>query len=217
MWHNVPPGRFSCTAIAQVDGDERSSNDTAYFDVVASFPPGDILVNEIMFDPNPGKSEWIELFNRGVRSVDLSGWSVSDRPTTSGSQVRTIMHGSRTILHPGGYAIVAADSSLFEQYEWLADTAAGALTVIVNRTSGLGLNTDGDAVILKDLTDRTIDSIAFSDDWHLRGIGETPLSGRALISTAMISGPGRRPPDPLDVLQGKPTCRASMSTDLLQP
>ena len=206
VWHNVPPGRFSCTAIAQVDGDERSSNDTAYFDVVASFPPGDILVNEIMFDPNPGKSEWIELFNRGVRSVDLSGWSVSDRPTTSGGQVRTFMHGSRTILHPGGYAIVAADSSLFEQYEWLADTAAGALTVIVNRTSGLGLNTDGDAVILKDLTERTIDSIAFSDDWHLRGIGET--QGRSLERTRIdIDGNDQRAwssaPGPLGCSPGK--------------
>lgn len=39
-------------------------------------PMGNVFINEIMYDPGPNRSEWIELYNRGNDATDLSGWSL---------------------------------------------------------------------------------------------------------------------------------------------
>lgn len=66
-----------------------------------------IVINEIMYDApsDQGTGEFIELYNRGSESVDLSGWKITngvrfDFPTG-------------TSVAPGGYLVIAADLECF--------------------------------------------------------------------------------------------------------
>jgi len=45
----------------------------------------EIVINEVMFNPFDGDagSEWIELYNKGEKSQNLKGWSISNREGTS--------------------------------------------------------------------------------------------------------------------------------------
>lgn len=67
--------------------------------------PTDIVINEIMFYPPSDEleGEFIELFNRGDREVDLSGWRFSRGPNF------TIPEGTR--IRPGGYVVCAASAA----------------------------------------------------------------------------------------------------------
>lgn len=62
-----------------------------------------ILINELLFDPNSGEKEWIELYNASTSTVDLTGWTLHDgvgqiaAPTSS--------------LAVGGYFVVELSSS----------------------------------------------------------------------------------------------------------
>ena len=78
-------------------------------------PHGDLVINEILAanhsglvdedstasDPQP--QDWIEIYNRGTSSVDLSGWSLSDDPSTPGLWVFP-----SGVLAPGQYLVVFA-------------------------------------------------------------------------------------------------------------
>lgn len=44
---------------------------------ILEYSPNSIIINEIMSDPSDGV-EWIELFNPGTESVDLTDWSITD-------------------------------------------------------------------------------------------------------------------------------------------
>jgi hypothetical protein len=94
------PGVSMLTAVIEAHGDSDVSNDTVSVTMRAS--PGEIVINEVMYRPASG-GEWIELFNRSTRSVDLSGWVVADRSGTNG----TI--GSGVSIGPGDYLVLAQD------------------------------------------------------------------------------------------------------------
>lgn len=65
---------------------------------------GDIVINEIMYNP-PGGSlgEFVELYNRGARPVNLRNWRFVDGIT--------FVFTNDVILDPGAYLVVAADAT----------------------------------------------------------------------------------------------------------
>ena len=71
-----------------------------------------VIIDEIMYAPASGDSEWIEIFNSGNDSVDLNDWRFFNNKDDS-APLR-IQKGS-AVLSPGGYAIITAtsDSSSF--------------------------------------------------------------------------------------------------------
>ncbi|MBI2459575.1 MAG: lamin tail domain-containing protein [Parcubacteria group bacterium] len=49
---------------------------------------GDIVINELVSDPTDNEAEWLELYNRSGREIDLSGWWLED-----GSGAKTKLDG----------------------------------------------------------------------------------------------------------------------------
>jgi regulation of enolase protein 1 (concanavalin A-like superfamily) len=72
---------------------------------------GDVVINELMYDPISGNDDdqYIELFNKGTNTMDLSGWQF-----TAGV---TFTFPSGTTLAPNGYVVVARNlTNLFALY-----------------------------------------------------------------------------------------------------
>ena len=112
--------------------------------------PGDVVINEIQFDPLPGGSEFIELFNRSGTTFDLLGFSFRD----SRSPPNAVADVS-SLLEPGGYAVLVADDEAF----------AGQFrrTPFVAPSRWPALNNGGDVVVLE-FEDEIVDSVAYGDD-----------------------------------------------------
>lgn len=75
---------------------------------------GDIVINEFQVDPDA--SQWVELYNKGSTSIDISGWAIDD--DGSASQKFTIPTG--TTLTP--YEFKVFESSLFNLNRTSSDT-----------------------------------------------------------------------------------------------
>jgi hypothetical protein len=167
--HNRPEVRFRWRLIAASSG----TSGTFRLDDIAvtihieipEVEPRTLVVNEIMYDPVTGQNEWIELYHRGSVAVDLARWKISDRPTASGSTTLGIT-SSPAIIQPNDFVVVAADSTILSRFDYLSRNPTGVRLIIINRSSGLGLNNDGDDVILRDALGRTIDSVAYAPSWH---------------------------------------------------
>ncbi|MGC6464678.1 MAG: lamin tail domain-containing protein [Akkermansiaceae bacterium] len=112
----------------------------------------DIVINEIMFDP-PSKqvrAEYIELYNRGASSVDLSGWDFANGINF------TIPPG--TVIPSGGYLVVAADSA------YMTETY-GALPMVGDYSGRLA--NGGELLRLEDAFGNFVDEVHYmpSGDW----------------------------------------------------
>ncbi len=140
------------TGVADPSGNVRPSQ-TIPIDISAiqnAASPGSIVVNEIDFAPTPAESEFVELFNRSNRSVDLSTLDLTDGKTT----VRLV---SRTpLLAPGEYFVATRDSAAFAQ--------RFPAVLAVQLPKWPALNNSGDLVAVVAGSD-TIDAVAYQSDW----------------------------------------------------
>lgn len=136
-----------------LSADQDTSNNYFYKTVSPGYSPATIVVNEIMFTPAGGESEWIELFNTSSDSINLKNWSVSDIVTTPVSA----KINSDVFLPANGYIVIARDSSI-KNYHRLIPSKL----VVINLPS---FNNDADGVVLKDDRSSTIDSVRYNSTW----------------------------------------------------
>lgn len=157
--------------------DENLRNNRSSISVKISYEPRSLVINEIMYDPLYGQNEWFELYNRSDQPIDLAHWNFNDKPTSSGVNSFEISN-EPFVIEPGGYAIIVADSTLFQLFPNLSQSDSIIHNRILNRSSGFSFNNDGDVVVLKDMTGQTIDSVAYSPRWHHSDVVDT--KGRSL-------------------------------------
>lgn len=70
-----------------------------------------VVINEIMFNPGPSRTEWIELYNRGSGAVDLAGSALK---LDHVERARLISTGGLSI-EGRGYLVIAQDVVLFRE------------------------------------------------------------------------------------------------------
>lgn len=145
--------------------DDISENNTAFLTVGASAGAGSIVINEIMFQPLAGRSEWIELYNCSPASIVLDGWFFSDGSGLADSSKRFPIQS--TIMDSNSYMLLAADSSVF-----IENITEGTPVHIWN-SSYPSLNNAGDSLVLFDAQGQTIDRVDYRTNW---GSGTAGLS-----------------------------------------
>ncbi len=72
-----------------------------------------VRVNEIMYHPNGDKHEWLELYNPSDEAVNLSTLVLY---TYTGNIFRDFPEGDSMILPGGGYAVLASNSMVWNEY-----------------------------------------------------------------------------------------------------
>jgi hypothetical protein len=78
----------------------------------------DIVINEIMFEPDTDNSEFIEVFNRSSEFIELGGFTITDEAGNSYP-----LSNASFILPPNEFYLLAADSSILFNYSNLNDFA----------------------------------------------------------------------------------------------
>lgn len=61
-----------------------------------------IVVNEMEVNPPEGGSDWVELYNSGNQTADISGWTIN---ITDGSWVGKISVPQGTVIPAGGFYV----------------------------------------------------------------------------------------------------------------
>lgn len=179
-WTGAPPGPSHMMAIVHTDGDLDPVNDTAFVRVLSAYRSRQLVINEIMFEPEVGWNEWAELYNAGDEPIDIGGWTIEDLPTATGSVVRLALPPTSIAVPPSSFVLLAADSSVMSQYPSLE---GGSVPVVVlARASGFGLNNGSDGLIVRDRTGTVIDSVTYAREWHVTGV---KTAGRSLERTSV--------------------------------
>lgn len=105
-----------------------------------------IVINELHYNPLDGDAEFLELYNAGTESVDLSGWKID----AAGLNI-----GYGTVLLPGEYVVFSDNYAQFKQQ------SAGNI-FFGGQYSG-GLKGSGELVELVDANGNLVDSVDYSD------------------------------------------------------
>lgn len=149
-WPHVPSGTHTLWAEAILARDGRAANNIACATLRVPFPATVVVINEIMFAPVQGASEWVELFDNAESPLDLRGWRLCGR----------LLSAQTLTLDSGGYLVVAADSA-----SCVADFRDIDALVVSPEGGWSPLNNEGEAVVLQDQTGAVIDSVFYERNW----------------------------------------------------
>ncbi|ETK06425.1 hypothetical protein T230_12560 [Tannerella sp. oral taxon BU063 isolate Cell 1/3] len=130
-------------------------------DATEQVEPREIILNEILFDPQPRGSEYIELYNRSDRTLSTHGLAIALRKSDGHLGTRHSLTSLATTLAPGDYLVLTSDpngvTSLFR---------TPALDAI-RRFKLPALNNQGATIVLLRTADSTVvDEVTYSAKWH---------------------------------------------------
>ncbi|HNB57186.1 MAG TPA: lamin tail domain-containing protein, partial [bacterium] len=186
--------------------DERLSNNFAKRFVPAATPRQTVIINEIMYKPGTGHTEWIELYNRSQNAVDLRSWRISDgnADLTAPATAKTITVQS-VILQPDSFIIIAKDSVQFSsQY--------GTPLHAVYLSSMPALNDPGDMITIQDSLGSIVDSLVYLSGWG--GSSDRTLERRFYDSVSYLTSNWLSCESPIGATPGHPNSVKPLHYDI---
>ncbi len=138
---------------AEFISDQDTSNNYRCILVFPGYTPGSVVINEIMYSPEGGEPEWIELLNKMDVPADISDWVISDVYSTP----LKVKLEREIYIQPGGLYVISKDSTITEYHRVIP---SGFITADIPV-----LNNDRDGVILIDNRGQTIDSLIYDNSW----------------------------------------------------
>lgn len=118
---------------------------------------GDLLINEVLFNPITGGTDWVEVYNNSTKVIDLYNWQLAnDDNGVIGNNEIILEHA---LIYPDDYVVFTEDSTHVLQN--FPSVTPGNFVQMNLPT----YNDDSSTVYL--IQDNTLrDQLSYSDDWH---------------------------------------------------
>ena len=122
----------------------------------------DVVINEILFNPRAGGVDYVELYNRSTKIIDLKKLSLANRNSTA--QISNIFPLSSfgNLLLPGMYVVVTADASLVKR-----DYICLNPESFTEPSSMPSFNDDQGDVVLLNEQGKIVDELAYDATLHV--------------------------------------------------
>ncbi len=170
----------------------------------------EIVINEIYYNDPPGfdADDWLELYNHGAATIDLSGWILQDADTS-----HRFLIPAGTFIYPNEYLVICSNSEKYKASYPDSPPFAGDFS--------FGLGSSGDCIKLLTPDSIRVDSVCYGIDnpWPpepktegvslelvnpdsdnslaINWMASVPLHGTPGKSNTLISGQADGYPDPV--------------------
>ncbi len=122
----------------------------------------DVVINEILFDPNTGGVDFVELYNRSNKTINLKDLRLGSMDTlTSTLKDTEILTEEGYLLFPESYVAISENGMSVKQ-QYLTPNPKGFLDV----ADLPSMNTDDDVVTLSDANFNVIDNFKYTAKMH---------------------------------------------------
>ena len=186
----------------------------AVFGIPSQTENNDIIINEILFHPISPGVEYVELYNRSDKVIDLSeimiGTIKESFPNPADTVVKEVISTSRILL-PKSYILLSTDSEIVKyQYNSNSDD-------FLDIESLPSLPNEEGHIIICDKSRNIIDEVFYSEKMHYDLLIETQGVSLERISSENPSyDKNNWQSAAYDVNYGTPGYKNSMSTDLIE-
>lgn len=128
---------------------------------------GDVVINEILFNPGPGVSDYVEVYNRSNKIIDAATLYVANRNNSGAATSPKRFSDAPAYLFPGDFMAVTEDrEALAKTYHVKNEDAVLQLSSLPSFPDDKG------NVVLLNSTGDVLDELAYHKDWHYALINE---------------------------------------------
>lgn len=123
--------------------------------------PGDVVINEILFNPPPDGYDYLEIYNRSRKIVDGSALRIASRNTSGQLQSTIVLSRLPDLIFPDEYRVYTIDSAwVRRQFQIGRDIKPRQLSSFPSYP-----DKEGTAVLLNSMNE-VVDEVSYSEKWH---------------------------------------------------
>ncbi|HKJ69384.1 MAG TPA: lamin tail domain-containing protein, partial [bacterium] len=108
--HGLPGGSHRIVGLITAGEDDDPANNLLMANVFVGYPAQSVRINELMYRPESGEPEWLEIFI-GTDSLDIRGFALRDR-----GHPGRVDRKEKRLYSSGDLIVFAADSSVLQSY-----------------------------------------------------------------------------------------------------
>jgi len=127
---------------------------------------GDIQLSELLYDPKPGGSDFLEIYNNSSKFIDLQGWWISNDTESDGVELLTIQPQD-LIVGPFEFRVFSNDPSTIPDEYPNFNSATFIETDLSNFPNGEG------SVVLANPQKEVWDHLHYSEEQHFALLKDT--------------------------------------------
>lgn len=124
----------------------------------------DVIINEVLFNPVGDGVDYVELYNRSEKAIDLENFTLASvkesPPDPPDTQAVVIISRCHTLL-PGEYLVLTSDPEMV-----ISQFYTENLSAFLEMASFPSFNNDKGYVLLQDNGGNKIDGMAYSEEMH---------------------------------------------------
>jgi hypothetical protein len=122
----------------------------------------DIVINEILFNPPPAGSDYVEIYNRSNKIIDLKQSLIANRATNGSIDNITKISDDSYLIFPNEYMVFTKDIS-FVKATYITENPDAFINVHLP-----SFNDDKGSVVIINEQGAIIDEVTYSDKWHFK-------------------------------------------------
>ncbi|RNI33171.1 hypothetical protein EFA69_01765 [Rufibacter immobilis] len=127
---------------------------------------GDVVINEVLFNPRPSGVDFVEIVNRSAKNLNLQGWRLANRASGQIASARVITD-QNLIMAPGAYLVLTADPAALQ-----TEYPAGRADRYRSLPSMPSYPDEAGTVVLLLPNDTIMDEVSYQSSQHFRLISE---------------------------------------------
>ncbi len=145
--------------ITDCTGNEIADKNSARFAIPVDFEENDVVINEILFNPLPDGSDFIEVYNRSDKTFDIKDLRIAtlDIETGEYSGIEHIINDG-FLIFPGDYLVVTENASLIKE-QYYTSNPDGFIDMDLPT-----MNDNNGIVLLLNKSLTIIDKLAYDED-----------------------------------------------------
>jgi hypothetical protein len=128
----------------------------------------DIVINEILFNPNSGGVDYVEIYNRSQKIIDAKQLYIANRNSTNVISSIQQLSTESILLFPKNFLVITEDPQIVMQQYVTTNPDA-----FIQVSSMPSFPDDKGDVIILNAQGKIIDEVIYSDKWHFALISNT--------------------------------------------
>ncbi len=149
-------------------GNKIENNTRAKVAIAEQADSNDVVINEILFYPKTGGKDFVELYNRSQKIIDLKTLNIANADDNNQlDQIKPITAASY-LLFPNEYVVVSEDNALVKLFY----NTPNPNNFIDTEGTMPSMASDKDRIILCNKSLKTIDQVNYNKNWHYQLIGD---------------------------------------------
>jgi hypothetical protein len=142
----------------------------------------DVVINELLFDPPAGGDDFVELYNRSDKLIDVSSLFISRNNNIGIPEKLIALASEKRFMFPGDFLVFTNNKN------WILDNYSLAERQSVHQNSEMpNYVNGGGTVFLTDVSGKVLDSFTYSDKMHYPLLSTTKGVSLERINTEVSS------------------------------